>query len=472
MKDFIHFYINDQECQVRGDKAFLSLSDFLRYELGLVGTKVVCAEGDCGACTVLIQKPLGRSGLYQATNSCILSVALLDGTHIVTVEGLKSQNELHPVQQSMVENFASQCGFCTPGFVCAMTALAEEARLDQFAVNEKKARNYLTGNLCRCTGYDSILQAAQKINLTKMKLLKDRYLLGQKFVRDFQAQSVLIQGSQKELFLPLTLSEALQYKKQKNVRILAGGTDLGVLYNKGKWAPEALMSLYHIKELHEIQKTSQAFVVGACVSLTDWEEKLKKENLEFKRLMRIFASPQIKNQATLAGNVLNASPIGDTIPALMALGASVQLQSQQGIREVLLEKFYLDYKKIDLKEDEIAIGLQIPFLPADEKFKSYKVSLRRDLDISAVTLACKVKIQARVVKDITICMGGVGPVVKRLWDLEKKWLGQKWDADVLKSFQIQDHIQPLSDVRGSREFRLQVSQRLFTRLVREMGAEL
>lgn len=468
--------INDRRYEIEGEKAFMPLGSFLRNESHLTGTKIVCAEGDCGACTVLLANEIGKDGklVFKSVNSCILPLYLIDGAQVVTVEGLKnSDNELHPAQQAMVDCQGSQCGYCTPGFVCAIAGMAEQYKTDKKIITEKKAKNFLTGNLCRCTGYKPILEAATSIDLSKTPFLKDRYhnpswLLEMKKIK---SHSVVMNFNQKSIFIPVTIEEAIKAKAADvQLKILGGSTDLGVVVNKGRISIDKAMALYHIEDLKKISHDDHFMMVGASVTLSDFEDYIEKFIPELKKLLHIFASPQIKNQATLVGNVVNGSPIADTIPFLMVMDALVILRRESGIRHVLMKDFYLGYKKIDMTPSEIVTAIKIPRVKAGEHLKLYKISMRKDLDISAVTFAGVIEIENNIIKTARFALGGVAATVIRLRDIESSVLGQSFSKATFLSVikVLPQFISPLSDLRASREYRMKVSKNYFLKFYDEI----
>lgn len=470
--------INHTRLEIEGEKAFMTLAQFLRTELNLTGTKVVCAEGDCGACTILLGNKLGPDGklLFKSVNACILPLYLIDGAQVITVEGLKVDNELSLVQKSMADNHGTQCGFCTPGFICAMSGMNEKLKNEKLPITEKRVKNFLSGNLCRCTGYRPIIEAGMKINLSEVEFLKDRFgantwLLE---IKQIQNKSVLLDFNDREIFLPITLNEALEAKKNdSSLSIIAGGTDLNVVVNKGKMEIDKAMALYRIEELKIISHDKDFLHIGAAVTLTELENYIEKFIPEFSNLLHIFASPQIKNQATLVGNVVNASPIGDTIPFLMVSEAEVCIQRVGKRREVKISKFYLGYKKLDLKSDELVVGIKVPMLKKEEHLKLYKMSLRKDLDISAVTFAGIVSFdQNKKMTKVHLALGGVGPTVVRLQEIEQKMLGEEFSLETFTKFSksLPEYITPLSDLRASKEYRMLVSQNFFKKFYHEVAS--
>lgn len=469
--------INDQRIEVGAEKAFMPLATYLREERSLTGTKVVCAEGDCGACTVLLANEVGADGklIFKSVNSCILPLYLIDGAQVVTVEGIKiSEKELHPVQQSMVDSHGAQCGYCTPGFICAMAGMAEKCVSEDKEITEKKAKNFLTGNLCRCTGYRPIIEAAVNMDLSNMQLLKDRYhnpswLAEMKKIR---SHSLMMSFNQKSIFLPVSVKEAVAARAQDSeLRIVGGSTDIGVVVNKGRLATPKTMALYHVEALRVISHDDQFISVGATVTLTEFEDYVEKFIPEFHKILHIFASPQIKNQATLVGNVVNGSPIADTIPFLMVSEALIVLESQDGIREVRISDFYLGYKKIDMTSAEIVTAIKIPRLLKTEALRLYKVSMRKDLDISAVTFAGMVEVENKIIKKARFALGGVAATVIRLKHIEAKVVGQDFSKAQFEAIakELPQVITPLSDLRASKEYRMKLAQNFFLKFHNEIS---
>jgi xanthine dehydrogenase small subunit len=457
------------------------LSDWLRYERGLTGTKVVCAEGDCGACSVLRWFPLSAgegTDSYLPINSCIVTVAQMDGSSLVTVDALSEGEKLAPAQKAMVACHGSQCGFCTPGFVVAISGLLEKKLVsgDVSRCTEREAKNALTGNLCRCTGYQPILDAATAIDPTGEKPLRDRFLTAaaKKELRKVLSVPLVLEGETFSFHAPRNAASAARYlRRNKGARIVGATTDLGVVHNKGKLRLTRLVSLHLVEELYAIRRAKGRVSVGARVTLSELRHALKKDVPEFARFLDLFASPQIKNVATLVGNVGNASPIADTPPFLLVTGARVNLVDSAGKkRSVPIEKFYLAYRKTALRPGEIIVSIDFEVPAAKESLALYKISQRKDLDISAVNAAFRVEwkdAERSAIRSIRLAYGGVAATPLRLKKTEAALAGAKLGRDLLPGAaeSIHSEMKPMSDLRGTAAFRRVLVENLFARFLRE-----
>lgn len=475
MRNSIILYINGVRHELTGAEAFMSVANYLRYKKSLTGTKVVCSEGDCGACTVLLSRyQNGKMQRYRSINSCISFMYLLDKCHLITVEGLGDFSHLHEVQEKMVEHHGAQCGYCTPGIVCSLASLSEDAKNKDVELDEKKVKNYLTGNLCRCTGYEPIIEAGKNIDLTKVKTFKDSF--GHDQLEDeyksLDNQSIYLKHDEKSVFLPKDLNSYFAHDEITDMNITSGATDLGVVHNKGKINLEQIVSLNAIDDLYNVVEDDNFLIVGAKASLTDVEQACLKSHTEFSKLIHVFASPQIKNKGTLIGNVMNASPIGDTIPFLRVADAILCLTNGKEAREININDFILPgYKQLDIKENEIVTHIKIP--KSDLEYKIYKVAVRKDLDISSVSLAVSYKLNGDIIENIKIAYGGVGPSVLRLEKLESKTQGKKIEKTLVKELAslVDNEITPLSDLRGSESYRRKLAHNLLLKFFDEVTKE-
>ncbi|MGZ3693432.1 MAG: xanthine dehydrogenase small subunit [Bdellovibrionota bacterium] len=476
MRNAVVFFLNGKRQEISGQMAGMMLADYLRYEKSLTGTKIVCAEGDCGACSVLRYFPYSKDPNFYSINSCITTVAQMDGSSLVTVDALAEENKLTPVQKAMKDCHGSQCGFCTPGFVVALTGLVEKKLSAGGAtIGEQEAKNALTGNLCRCTGYQPIIDAATSIKITENSSVKKRFLLPaqQKELKAICGTGVFFKAPGFSFFAPTSAKEAAVYlRKNKDARLIGAATDLGVQHNKRKIRLQKLLSLHLIPGLYDTKKTGNKFKVGARVTLTELRLALKKDIPEFAHFLDLFASPQIKNVATLIGNIGNASPIADTPPFLLAMNAVLIIAGGASTRKLALEDFYLGYRKTALKAGEFLLGAEFQIPEKNASFGLYKASQRKDLDISAVNAAFLITWKDKVrgkAKEVRVALGGVAATPVRLPKTEAHLLRE---PAVSESFLaaakiLQSEIQPIADLRGSDSFRRIMAESFLEKFFRE-----
>ncbi|MBE7438898.1 MAG: FAD binding domain-containing protein [Spirochaetales bacterium] len=472
MRGEVIFYLNGERKQVSGAFVFEPLSSYLRYEAGLTGTKLVCEEGDCGACTILIGRPGNGRLKYRAINSCIFTLYQADATHVVTVEGLAAGG-LHPVQEAMVRCHGAQCGFCTPGFVMAMAGLCEQKKDAMAAerLSSAELRRGLTGNLCRCTGYAPIIEAGQSIDPGQVPALCQLFPEEEMApaLELLSRDALSITHQEKRLDRPADLETAMNCLVQGAV-IVNGATDLGVQQNKGRREINWHLSLGCLSELQGVSVQDGVIDAGGLSTWTDMEEVLGGRG-EFAGILSVFASPQIKNAGGMAGNIINGSPIADSLPYLMVSDAVLLLASPQGRRELPIRELYRGYKDLDLKKGEILLRIRIPLL-ADGLLGLYKVSRRRDLDISSFTAAIYVRLDGQTITEARVSLGGVAPVVARQENVERFLAGKPFQREtfLLAGDLAARSIQPLSDVRGSREYRLMLARNTFLRFYLEKSS--
>jgi xanthine dehydrogenase small subunit len=460
MRDTVLVHINGIPHSVGGEQAFQTLARFLRYGERETGTKIVCEEGDCGACTVLIGRREGAALRYRPVNSCIQFLFQLDCTHIVTVEGLTRGGALTPVQESMVRCHGAQCGYCTPGFVMAMAGLFECTE-HPTADDVKTA---VTGNLCRCTGYESIIRAGVETEAQPRieSLYASQPIL--EAIAAVEREPVRIGN----FFKPATLADAVAFKNEKTV-IAQGATDFGVWRTKRAFIPDSILSLDAIEGLGDIQLQEGTLVVGGRVTLAQFETAAAELIPELRPIMDRFGSPQIKNAGTLAGNIANASPIADSLPFLFITETQLELTGVGGARLVPIRDFYLGYKKLDLRPDEIITRIFIPLPVAGDTLRLYKVSRRTHLDISSFTAAMLMRRTDGRIDSMRVAYGGVAPVVLRLRETEAFLSGKPVTRDTFaEAGEIaRGEVAPISDVRGSAEFRLQLAENILTKFYYE-----
>jgi xanthine dehydrogenase small subunit len=451
MRDHVQFHLNGQRHTALGSEAFASFTDYVRSTCGLAGTKVVCAEGDCGACTVLVGRSEGGTLKYLSVDSCIQFLYQLDGTHVVTVEGLAERDEVHPVQKAMVECHGSQCGYCTPGFVMTLAGWAEAGAKDDI-------RTALTGNLCRCTGYLPILEAADAIGGMPYAKLADRAdtleLRGE--VAALATEPLQVSDGRRTFYSPNTLADAVAFKAAyPDAVIVSGGTELGVLRNKRGYDPEVLLSLARVPGLNIIERTGDRIKIGANVTWSQIEREVVPLIPAFGPIVRRFGSPQIRNVGTLAGNVVNGSPIADSLPLLMVLDAELEIVGPKGTRTRPINGFYTGYKKKDLAPDELLKSIIIPLPPTTDRLRLYKVSRRADLDIATFGAAVRMRFNGDTIESAAIAFSGVAATVVRLPKVEAALIGKPFrEATFRQAGEIaRTEVSPLTDVRGGRDYR-------------------
>ena len=441
----VRFVLDGKIVEAQGARRTTTVLDYLREQLHRTGTKEGCAEGDCGACVVMVGSlnAAGQGVDYVPVNSCIQLLPTLDGKSVKTVESLKKPDgTLHPVQQAMVNCHGSQCGFCTPGIVMSLVNLVQ--------VNPSPKRqdvsDALSGNLCRCTGYAPILDAASKAcgNKAALKLddAADVPLLKEiqrastptlSLEGDIIVQPVVRTRKGNEFVSPATLAEVADYLvKHPTSTLLAGSTEVGLQVNKQYSRPDHIVYLGNVAELKQVKDTAQAWHIGAVVSLTEVETLVSKAYPDFAEVLRRFGSPPIRSTATLAGNIANGSPIGDTMPCLMALGATLTLRRGDKTRTVSLDKFYTGQKQTVLQAGEFIEAVVLPKPQAGQVFRAHKVSKRFEQDISATCAAITYSLKAGKLSGVKLAYNGLAPSPCRAPKLEAVLEG-KAPADVKAS---------------------------------------
>ena len=472
----ITFFFRGECRQVQNIAPTMTVLQFLREYVDAdktrqTGTKEGCAEGDCGACTVVIGELIDQQLHLYSVNACIQFLPTLDGKALFTVEDLQQmlpssyELALHPVQQAMVENHGSQCGFCTPGFIMSLWSMYEnEAQVPSRDI----ITDYLSGNLCRCTGYRPILEAAQKsYDYPKVKLEQQKMIDLLKSMQDLGDLNFDYRGQQ--FFSSKSLSTFAQLRQDyPQARIVAGSTDVGLWVTKMGRDLGDILYIGQVSELKNIQVADDLLRIGANVSLSHALAKITEYYPNFKELMRRFASMPIKNAGTLGGNIANGSPIGDSMPALITLDTRLVLRCGEQSREILLEDFYLDYQKTALQIGEFVESILIPIRDHQQSFKfaTYKIAKRFEQDISAVCAAFSCELDStQTIKTINIAFGGMAAIPKRALHVEKLLLGQIMTPELVQQAQqaLTLDYQPLNDGRASAAYRLQVAQNCLQR---------
>lgn len=456
----ICFQLNGLLRSIQGVSPTMTVLDYLRGVERLTGTKEGCAEGDCGACTIVVASR-GTEGLrYEAVNSCLMMVPQLDGGFVLTVEGLAAPDgTLHPVQRGLVDADATQCGFCTPGFAMAMFALSQ----DGSASHDDMIHEALAGNLCRCTGYRPIVEACRKIEKAPAGCLHGVNVDKPAVVRGEQ-----LYGYNGQVFHAPTSIDTLATLRAQNpdAILLGGGTDLGLRVSKQREAFPAVIWTGGVAELKKMTDSDGALLIGAAVTYSEALPTIDTHFPEFAKLIRRIGSRQIRNLGTFAGNLATASPIGDTIPCLMALNAEVLLRSQSASRALPVEQFITGYRKTAMRPDEFIETIRIPFLAGSRMFRVYKLSKRFDQDISTVIAAFNIEIGNGIVRDLRAVFGGMAAQAARAKHVESALAGRQWEDGALAEIDaaIAQDFRPMSDHRGGAVYRLRVASNLVRRL--------
>ena len=453
-----------------------TLLEVLREDLGLTGTKEGCGEGDCGACTVVLGEANGDGEqlTFRAVNSCIRMAHSVHGLALWTVEDLSpvSANSQHPAQEAMVQCHASQCGFCTPGFVMSLFGMYQNHVLQGQPITRELAQTELSGNLCRCTGYRPILDAAQKMaSLPEVRL--DHPAITRQLAK-IQPQAP---SANHPYQLPGTLAALLTARTaQPKAQLVAGCTDVGLWVTKMHKQFDAVIDVTRVAELRRIEQRGGDWVIGAAATLQDAFTALLQSWPELTTFATRFAGLPVRNSGTLGGNVANGSPIGDSMPLLIALKSRLVLASLRGEREMQLEDFYTGYRQNLLAADEVVAFIKVP-LPASSSqtslLRAYKISKRYDDDISAVCLVLNLTLDGDVVSDISIGAGGVAATPVRARQTEAALRGQPWSqASVESAMQtLRAEFEPISDMRASSSYRRQVLGNLLQRFWLESQGE-
>jgi xanthine dehydrogenase small subunit len=466
----IKFLLGGERREIETIDPTMTVLNYLRLVERRCGSKEGCAEGDCGACTVVLGELEDDRLVYRAVNSCIQFVPTLDGKQLLTVEDLQSADgKLHPVQQAMVESHASQCGFCTPGFVMSLFALYYE----DGALDRKRIDDALAGNLCRCTGYGPIIAAAQTM---RAQGIQDRFALeapttasALKALR--RSSPMQIKGGDgRRYFAPREIEEfaglALEYP---NACLLAGGTDVGLWVTKQHRRLDPVIFLGEVEELQRLSNDAQTIEIGAAVTYGRLLPTIAREYPDFGELLRRLGSTQIRACGTMGGNIANGSPIGDSPPALIALAARLVLRCGPKRREIALEDYFIDYGKQDRRPGEFIEKILLPRRDPAWTFHCYKISKRFDQDITASLGAFNLRLERGRVRDIRICFGGMAATPKRARHCEKALIGKPWTRESVAEGQValrQDYT-PIGDMRASKTYRGLVAENLLLKLFHE-----
>lgn len=464
----IAFQLNGAAVRVAGEPPTRTLLDWLRNNQGLCGTKEGCNEGDCGACTVMVSDAMGA----RALNACILFLPQLHGKAVRTIEGIAAPDGTpHPVQAAMVAHHGSQCGFCTPGFVVSMAVAQLNGRRDHDTV--------LAGNLCRCTGYAPIIRAAEACEGAPVpaQIRADTGFFRPERSPGAPAGLPLApeaagagQAALNGAARPASSDElAGWYLAHPDATLIAGATDVGLWVTKGLRALPEIAFLGGVADLAQITQEGGRVHVGACVTISALRAAMAPLHPSFAELLRRYGSEQVRNAATIGGNIANGSPIGDAPPALIALGAELHLRRGAERRRIALEDFFVAYRRQDRAPGEFVEAVSFP--DAAPNLRCYKIAKRFDQDISAVCGCFNVTVEAGVVRAARIAFGGMAGTPKRAAAVEAALLGQPWSAATVAAARagFAADFQPLSDMRASAGYRLQVAQNLLTRYFHDLA---
>ncbi|MBD3882934.1 xanthine dehydrogenase small subunit [Phormidium tenue FACHB-886] len=466
LQNSLNFTINGEAVHLKNISPTQTLLQYLQQN-HCTGTKEGCGDGDCGACTVTLmaQNAEGRPH-YQAINSCLVPLAALAGREVITVEGLgqtRQSEELHPVQTAMIQTGGSQCGYCTPGFIMSMFAAYYDGKVDDAAVE---------GNLCRCTGYLSIRRAAQLLTQSissEVSVDPNQQDLFAKKLNECCStlDRLSYSGNQQQFYRPTQLSEVLELLEQHPDAVLvAGATDLGLEMSHHRQSFPVMVSLEAVAQLKQIEQTSESVTIGAGISLSQIETDLHGIFPSLDQMLYYFAARQIRNRATLGGNIGTASPIGDLPPVLLSLDAELHLVSKSGERFLPLADFFKGYRQTALQPGEVIVSVRIPKAQNITRHLSqaYKVGKRGTDDISIVSAAFAIELdQNNQILQARLAYGGVAAIPARAIAVEQLLIGQPWSIETVQQVKpvLREFFTPLTDVRGSADYRRQLVANLF-----------
>lgn len=472
-----------------------TLLEVLREDLGCNATKEGCGEGDCGACTVVVAEPVGQGLSYKAINSCIRLAHSVHGLAVWTAQDLGARDgfvtagppqgdegplggqrpapapgrggtALHPCQQAMVDCHGSQCGFCTPGFVMSLFGMYQNRVLAGETVSREKAQTDLSGNLCRCTGYRPIFDAARRMAELPRVTVDEAAVLAQ--LRQIAPAPAAAYSA------PTRLSDLLRLRAERpQAQLVAGCTDVGLWITKQHKQYAQVLDVTRVAELRQLNRSADTLRIGAAVTLHEAYAALVADRPQLRRFAERFAGLPVRNSGTLGGNVANGSPIGDSMPLLLALGATLVLASVRGERRVPLDDFYTGYRKNRLGADEVLASIDVPLPTAAEHLRVYKISKRQDDDISAVCLALNLHVQAGRITAARIGAGGVAATPVRAMKTEAALTGQPWALASLEAAApvLAQEFSPISDMRASADYRRGVLGSLLRRYWGDLQGE-
>jgi len=464
----IQFLFENKIIKIKNPDPNKTILNYVRDDLKKTGTKEGCAEGGCGACTIVLGELNKNRIIYKAINACISFLPTLNSKHLILVEDLIDENnKLHPVQEAMVKFHGSQCGFCTPGFVMSLFSMYKNYK----SINKEVVDEVLSGNLCRCTGYRPIIDAAKSLNNKKdQDQFKKRQNKTISLLRKIKSVDVEINNKGKRYFAPKTIYNLKKIlKKYPNAKILSGGTDLSLEVTKFRKELKTIISLNSVEKLNFIKKKNNSIEIGATTSLVDFQNFIKKYFVDFYDVLKRYGSLQIRNVGTIAGNIATASPIGDTLPLLLTLDAKIVVQGTKQKKIFSLDKFFISYRKTKLKKGEFIYSIKIP-INKDNIFKAYKISKRFDDDISSVCGSFSFLIKKNKIAKAAIAYGGMSEIPKRAPAIEKKLINSEFSENSFSKAVnlINKDFSPLDDMRASRNYRLTIAKNLLLKAFHEI----
>ena len=464
----VKFVLNNEICELNNPDPNQTILNFIRTKLKKTGTKEGCAEGGCGACTVVLGELKKNQIIYKAINACIAFIPTLQGKQLLVVEDLVTEKgDLHPVQEAMVKYHGSQCGFCTPGFVMSLFSMFKNYN----SYNNELIKDSIAGNLCRCTGYRPIIDAAKSLNKIDKS---DQFTKNKKniikLLKKINLKNISIENKGKKYFSPRTIKELKKViKKNSNSHFLSGGTDLSLIVTKERKDINNIINLQAIDELDFIKEKNNNIEVGAATPLIKFEKFILKYYPDFNSVLKRYGSVQIRNVCTIGGNIATASPIGDTLPILLSLNSEIVIETTKNKKILPLKNFFLSYRKTRLKKGEFIYSIKIPIYK-NNVFKAYKISKRFDDDISSLCASFNLEIVNKKIKKVIIAYGGMAEIPKRATNCENFLNNTNLSLDSFEKAKIflEKDFTPIDDMRATKDYRIEVAKNLLIKFFLEI----